>query len=66
MKKIKKLIFNIVMLILIVATIFFAWQKLVKTKFLIKEAGSLQELKIETEKRKPTSIEEWQKKHKRK
>ena len=43
-----------------------AWQKLAKTKFLIKEAGSLQELKKEAEKNKPTSIEEWQKKHKRK
>ena len=66
MKQIKKIIFNIVILILLVATIFFAWQKLAKKNFIIKEAGSLQELKKETEKNKPTSIEEWQKKHKRK
>ena len=65
MKQIKKMIFNIVILILLVATIFFAWQKLVKTKFLIKEAGSLHQLHEETEKNKPTSIEEWQKKHKK-
>ena len=66
MKQIKKLIFNIVMLILIVATIFFAWKSIATKKFIIKEAGSLQELKKEAEKNKPTSIEEWQKKHKRK
>ena len=65
MKQIKKLIFQAAIMILLVTVLFFAWQKLVKTKFLIKEAGSLQELKIETEKRKPTSIEEWQKKHKK-
>ena len=46
MKQIKKLIFNIVIMILFVTMLFFAWQKLAKTKFLIrKEAGSLQELK---------------------
>ena len=65
MKLIKKFIFQAAIMILLVTMLFFAWQKLVKTKFLIKEAGSLQELKIETEKRKPTSIEEWKKKHKK-
>ena len=49
-----------------VTMLFFAWQKLAKKNFIIKEAGSLQELKKEAEKNKPTSIEEWQKKHKRK
>ena len=44
MKQIKKLIFNIVILILIVATIFFAWQSIATKKFIIKKAGSLQEL----------------------
>ena len=53
-------------MIMLVTMLFFAWQKLAKTKFLIKEVGSLQELKKEAEKNKPTSIEEWQKKHKRK
>ena len=65
MKQIKKFIFNIVILILLVATIFFAWQKLAKKNFIIKEAGSLHQLQQETEKSKPTSIEEWQKKHKK-
>ena len=66
MKQIKKLIFNIVIMIMLVTMLFFAWQKLAKKNFIIKEAGSLQELKKEAEKNKPTSIEEWQKKHKRK
>ena len=65
MKQIKKLILQAVIMILLITMLFFAWQKLVKTKFLIKEAGSLQELKEEAEKNKPTSIEEWQKKHKK-
>ena len=65
MKQIKKLILQAAIMILLVTMLFFAWQKLVKTKFLIKEAGSLHQLQQEAVKNKPTSIEEWQKKHKK-
>ena len=51
MKQIKKLILQAVIMILLITMLFFAWQKLVKTKFLIKEAGSLHQLQQETEKK---------------
>ena len=48
-----------------VTMLFFAWQKLAKKNFIIKEAGSLHQIQKEAEKNKPDSIEEWQKKHKK-